>query len=639
MPDRRRRVGLQHSLTGGVILCVAVASLGRATLAQGVADSGSNSGSGAVAGGAGAASPGSGGPTVGTPSLLPATGFGGGGSPDVRLGNLGANSIAAGSVPLAAATRAWTVTPSLGVSEEYSSGGTGGGGQGGGNGRGEFITTVSPSVAISGDTVRLHGELAYAPQIELYAPDGNQNQVGQNFNGRLLATVLPQTLFLDLRGSGAVQSTSTGQGPTATTNLSRDNTTQNYSFSASPYAVHRFGPWGTGEVGGSVARTIQSSLKQNGTVQSNFGQTGFNQAGFNQNGQFQNGFFQNGQGINSAATNQNVTSYSGHLAFVTGEAFSRYSGTALAQATSYDGSGVLFGAYRDTATLDSGYGITRTITALATVGYERIHYAGTAPVHISDAVWSAGVRLEPNAASSITVRYGHHDGLDSASLDASFQPTARIHVYARYSTGLTTQAEQLQNALATSDLDTQGNPVDHLTGAPLVPVGNFFGTDNNLSKTTVASLTGVLQLDRDSFTASVNSQTQTLISGSSAAGLAASAAAGGTNGGNSSGVYGSLSWSHELRPDLQSTLFVQYGTSSTSQSGVPGAPAQGNNPDQRSLSASASLSYALSRTLSGQFQYSYNQTSGGSQFGAGTRASANGSSTQNIVLLSLLKSF
>jgi hypothetical protein len=260
-------------------------------------------------------------------------------------------------------------------------------------------------------------------------------------------------------------------------------------------------------------------------------------------------------------------------------------------------------------------------------------------VHISDTVWSVGVRLEPDANSSITVRYGHHDGLDSASLDAGFQPTARIHVYARYSTGLTTQAEQLQNALATSDLDTQGNPVDHLTGAPLVPVGNFFGTDNNLSKTTVASLTGVLQLDRDSFTASVNSQTQTLISGSSAAGLAAGAAAGGTNGGNSSGVYGSLSWSHELRPDLQSTLFAQYGISSTSQSGVAGAPAQGNSPDQRSISASALLSYALSRTLSGQFQYSYNQTSGGSQSGAGARASANGGSTQNIVLLSLLKSF
>ena len=333
----------------------------------------------------------------------------------------------------------------------------------------------------------------------LYTPrTGNQNQVGAGIlNGRLLATVLPQTLFLDLRASGSLQSASGLQGPSGTTSQLRSNTVQEYTVSISPYALHRFGPWGTGEVGATYGKVTQSALQDsplnNGPVL-NTGQTDPLLAG--------------------SSASQDTTSYGGHLAFTTGEAFGRYNGVALGYATYFDGQGVLANARRNIATVDSGYAVTRTVTALLKLGFEDIRYAGTSPLRIDDAVWDVGVRLLPNDQSTVTLRYGHHDGFDSLLVDAAYQPTARTRVYLRYSSGLSTQAEALQNALATSDVDSLGNPVDHATGAPLVGADNFFGAQNDLYKVTELSVTGSLLRDRDILTVNFNAQDRKLVSGS-----------------------------------------------------------------------------------------------------------------------------
>ncbi|MDR3534946.1 MAG: TIGR03016 family PEP-CTERM system-associated outer membrane protein [Acetobacteraceae bacterium] len=604
MHEHRPRATLVRDRVHGALLCVALATLGHAALAD---DTGANTGGtgGPTAGNATAGNPTAGntGPTGASPSVLPATGVGAG-APDVRLGNLGAQLAPPGGVPPQPANRDWTITPQIMLSEEYLTGGTGLGGVSGN----QYITTVTPSVAVTGDTSRLHAEVFYAPQVQFYVPGGSQNQVAENFNARLLATLLPQTLFLDLRGSGSVASIAAGQAPTGTTAQSTANTSQNYTFSASPYALHRFGDWGTGEIGGSIARITQNALQN--TLPTTGPQTPAQVL----------------LAELAAASAQNATSYSGHLGFTTGEAFGRYNGAALAEATNTQGQGVLSSAYRDIVSLDSGYAITRGIIALATIGYERIHYAGTTPILINDAIWNVGFRLVPNPDSSITVRYGHQDGLNSVLVDASYQPTARTHIYARYSTGLSTQTELLQNALATSDLDSLGNPVDHATGAPLLPVSDFFGTQNSLFRTTVGSLTGELSLDRDTVTLGVNSQQQKLVSAADSVGLAL---------GSTRGVYGSLAWSHLLREDLQSALYGQYGV--TSGGGVAGS--------QQLVVVSATLSYALTKTLSGSLQYSYNRTFGGNlvpggPLGGTIGGGAAGTSTeQNIVLLSLAKSF
>jgi len=551
---------------------------------------GSNAGNGAVAGPG--TMPAFAQPIVPPPSLLPATGVGTG-TPDVRLGPLGNELIGppASRAPQAT-SRAWTITPAITVAQEYTTGNLGVGSQGVGN---QWITVIAPSVLATGDTSRFSGTVVYAPQVRLYVPDGNQNQVNQNFNARMLATLVPGTAFLDVRGSGYVQAISAGQSPVGAQTLQRGNTSQNYNVSVTPYVVHRFDTWGTGEIGGTYAYSTSNALSPANNVP---------------------------QAADLAAlSDQNTNIESAHVAFATGEAFYRYNGLGLAQSTNFQGTGVLDGAYRYSASVDNGYAINRYITVLGLIGWEDVHYSGTNPVHIDDALWSVGARLIPNIDSSITVRYGHQDGFNAWYINAAYQPTARLRLYARTSSGLTTQAEQVQNVLATTDLDSQGNPVDHTTGAPVVPPGNFFGTSNSLYKTTLTSATATLALDRDILSASVSTQYQTLVSASNQAGQAQ---------GSTNGAYGTITWSHTLRPDLQSTMYVQYGKTHNS-----GVNAGASSSTQNLIAFLAALSYAIDPTLHARFQYSYNQN-----YGA-TAPLVNVGSTgaQNLFLVSLTKTF
>ena len=593
-----------------VVVAVAVVALAIAALVPGsaAAQDAAPGGGGSSGAGLAAAPIASGGPITAGPSVLPAAGFGAGdtgGISSVRPGALDqqiaqAFAPAGGGPTPATLGPAWQFTPSAGVTEELTDNAQavgGGAGSVSGKARGDLISILQPGLALTGDTQRLQVNLAYSPQIYLYASDGSQDRVDHEFNGRALATLIPQTLFLDVRGLATQQAVGGGFGPTRFNTLSSNNTVQDYSFSAAPYLVHRFGPIGTAEVGYGIGRTVQSA---NGNAPIN--------QGFVNPFTLQPGLFQ------PSAANQNTTTQNAHAAFVTGEAFGRYNATALASATRFDGQGVLSGAHRDTYTIDNGYAITRTITALATVGYEDIKYSGASPVRITDAIWAVGARLVPNADSTLTVTYGHHDGLDSLTIDGSLAPSPRTRVYVRYSTGLTTNQEELQNALATTDIDALGNPVDHGNGAPIYDASNFFGVQDNLERLRRLSVSGAYTLDRDTFTATVENDNSKVISQASAESLGAL--------GSNSGTFGSLTWGHTLSPRLSSSVFFQYGVRT-----LDGPPSS----TQDLLVASAALSYLLGPGLSSTLQFSHDQSSGGGVVG--------GSTHDNTLLLSVLKTF
>jgi uncharacterized protein (PEP-CTERM system associated) len=538
------------------------------------------------------------------PSVLPATGFvsGDSGSPSsVRLGDLG-QQVTQSLLPSAggsavAAGPAWQFAPAIGATEELTDNAetsplTG-------KPRGDLITTLQPSLAVTGDTPRFQVNLAYDPQIYLYARAGTQNRIDHEGNARVLATLLPQTLFLDLRASASEQAVSGGLGPLASNTLSSSNTEQDFSFSASPYLVHRFGSLGSGEVGYSLSRTVENTSTTFSNPQASLATP------FGAFGPFSNQ-------VQPSTGNQSITTQSAHVAFVTGEDFGRYNGTALVSASTSDGGGVQSGERRDIASLDNGYAVTRTITLLATLGWENIRYGGTAPVRIDDAIWSFGTRLEPNADSTLTVTYGHHDGLDSLTVDGALSPTPRTRLYVRYSKGLTTNAEDLQNALANSDLDSLGNPVDHGTGAPIYGGSNFFGVQNNLERLRRLSISGAYVLDRDTFTITVENEDTVVVSQASPVQQAGSI-------GSNSGTFGSIAWQHDLSPRLTGTLFLQYGVRT-----AVGPPAA----TQDAFDATASLDYALGPTVSTSVEVSHAQSTGG-----GT------SDRQNIVLVSVVKTF
>ena len=540
--------------------------------------------------------------------LLPATGImagGGFGNNDLAtsqsaLGDRIRQTLFGAQPVPGAVTRRWTIVPSIGISQEWTDNANV---AANGQPKADYITSLLPSLSVIGDTPRAQVNFDYDPSLIYYANDHSQSRIAQNLNARALVSVV-DGLSLDVRGFAAEQTRTGALGPTSTDALSRNDAAQDYSFSASPYWVHRFGSTGTGELGYTIARTIQT------------GETGATAT--------LSPFLVNGEPVlTTPAQNQTLTTQNVHAAFVTGEDFSRYSGAALASASSYDGTGVLAGGHRYVTSLDNGYAITRTITALAEVGWEDLRYSGTNPLRVSDATWSIGGRFAPSPETMLTLRYGHHDGFNALEFNGAWAPTARTRLFGSYSEGLETQQEGLQNALASSDLDALGTPVDHTTGAPLFLSSDFFGEQSSLYRVRRLSLTGLLALNRDTFSLTIEDEARKLVS-------ASGVDTGGLTGSNT-GIFGTVSWSHELSERLSSAVFFQAGELRGST-----APGAGTTTTTQ-FTVNAQLRYLLGENLYAQLQYSFNTVDNPITVTQVTATRA--ASSQNLALLSLVKTF
>jgi uncharacterized protein (PEP-CTERM system associated) len=508
-------------------------------------------------------------------SVLPETGTA------VNLGSLrqqleGVLATGTGGTPT---TPGWTFTPSVTLEQRWTDLGQ--------NNQREsvFLTDVRPDLLVTGDMSRLQTTLSYSPEV-LLGTDG-ERRFGQNLNAQALATLVPEHAFLDLRGFAGLQSTSGGYGPNSTVSLSNQNETQTTNFSATPYLRQRFDDVGSMEEGVSLGYNSAQTMGKNTSA-------AWQQA--------------------ADSSNQTSTTTREHVSFTSGPDFGRFATNPLASGMQGYGTGVMNGAYRYSFSVDNGYALSRNFTLLGKLGYESLHYSGVPPYSYDGGLWDVGVRWVPNPDSSIEVRYGAHEGRTSAYVNASYAPGARTRLFARYSEALTTEDEDLQNAINSSVLDPLGNPVDQQTGAPLVLASNSFGVYNNLAWVKQGSLTGMLLLDRDTFSASVSYQNRRQVAAANAATARYNLA--------TSGTFGSLNWQHDFGEDLTSLAFVQYGKNNSTASLL--LPSSSTD-----LVLSFGLNYILSETINISLQYSYtNQT-----------ASYYPSPPINLVVLSIRKVF
>jgi uncharacterized protein (PEP-CTERM system associated) len=496
--------------------------------------------------------------------------------PPMRLGNLGFPFGAPAPEP-GAATRSWNIVPSLAVqllatdNVNQTSRGQ----------RSDLITSIIPSIFGTVDTSRLRGTLGYSPSIQIYASETDQNRISHIYNGQALATLVPQTLFFDLRGAGAVQATSGGFAPQGGAVVDRQNQVQTTSVQASPYLIHRFGGLATAQIGYAFQHVSQDGndrfLPQGGLP-----------------------FF----------TAQEFTAHEGYGVVRTGEDFGRVALEGRVSGTVYSGTGVLDNAHRHSATLEARYAIFRGIAALVEGGYEDQRYAGVPPLRIQEPVWSVGLRLTPGPESVIIAKYGHHDGYNSFYLDASVALGGRTRFTANYSDRLTTSARRAVDLLSTTSLDALGNPVDILTGAPVVqPFANsFLGVQSSLLRIKRATAALTQTWPRDSITLSLFYEDQRPI-----------AVAPGTTAFAQEGIYGALSWVHALAPVTNLLGYLQYGRSDS--------PTQGSG---NLFAANAALTHEINPRLSAILQYMLSVRGGDS---------TTGSSTQNIILVGLRQTF
>ena len=474
--------------------------------------------------------------------------------------------------------------------------------------RADLFTVIAPAVTVTGDTRLLQVNLSYNPNIVLYAQNSSQNQVYQYFNGQALGTIVPDAVFIDLRGNITESSLTGGFNQPQSQSLNPNNTVQTITVEASPYVTHRFGGYGSGELRYTIARTLQSdqgNQVNNPATSLNFGQAGLGSLG-------------------------NLTTQTESTTFSSGENLGRFQDTFTASATQYAGTGSYSGAYRNELQNEFGLAINRSFTALAGLGYQDLFYNGTPGYRLNAGSYNIGARYNPSPDTNITILYGRHDGGTQIEFDGEYAPTARTRLVAQYTTGITTDLQQSQNFLNNTNVGATGFVTGAATGAPVLNNG-FNGVQDNVYRLNRFSASFSFVQERDTYSLSVsNENRKSLTSAPTLVGNAIVPAGTSTN-----STFGSINWQHDLAPNTSLVASANYGISTNTGEFI-GTGSQ----DTRTVQASAALNHTFTETVTGSVRYTYTNQSGNTfnQFNSFTGFNT-GSYSENVLLLTLHKSF
>ncbi len=485
----------------------------------------------------------------------------------------------------------WTFTPSLTLQEAYNDNVF----QSENDRRWDLITYVTPGIAIYGDTPNVQLRLNYQPTLIYYARTPSLNQIAQNLDAIGDVTLWQDHLYLDVRATAGVGSANgstpglgfgsggTGQPTNGITGLTKQNSTQYTAFAVSPYFLQQFDTYGTLKIGYTLGYSTSSNNA--GSVPLATNTTGPSA---------------------SQISNQEL------LQFTSGTFLERMTDTVLISGNQFQGTGASSqSGHNDTASNQVNYALNRWIEVFGSIGYEDINYGGTNSggtnsLAIHDITWQLGTTLTPSPHSTLTLSYGHQQGVDSFSANGLYQLTGRTSVYVNYGQTLGTNLQQLQSQLAQTDINSSGVQVNSRTGAPIFNANSLLGTQNQLYRSTTGTVGTTTQLDRDTITFNLQYADYT------AAGAGATGA--------TTGFTGTANWLHSLRDDLTLSSSGSYGIRWFLDPG-------GTN---KFFALTTSLNYVLSETvtasLSAEF-YDLNSTQPGQTL------------YQDIIILSLTKRF
>jgi len=456
--------------------------------------------------------------------------------------------------------------------------------------QGDFVTTFTPGLTATANTASVVGTLTYLPSFRVSAEQPTQNSIAQRFSANARVTLLPDMLFVNVTGFGALTETAGGIAPgvTNTTSplLDRRNSVQTTSLQLSPYLVHRFSGYATAQAGYSFRYLDQS------------GQPAY---------------------LNGATTpfftGSNTTTHTGYGIVRTGEYFGPVALEARVVGSTTEGSGALAGSHNYLGAVQGRYSFTRDIAGLLEGGYEDQRYGGTRPFTVQAPIWSVGTRITPTPDSFIILKYGQRDGYTSSTLNASVGVATRTRVFASYSDQIGTPVQRTADLLSTTAIDAQGNPYDTLAGAPTLPVpfvNSFLATQSSVLRIKRAIASVSQTWDRD--TVSVNFTRIDNAPLTSAAGTV-----GFSQKGNSIGA----SWNHLLSPTLTSIIYLQYGRFDSKSGSAPSSTSD-------NYTVRLGLTERFSETLTGTLQYLY------SNRGSDVVSSR---TDQNIIIAGLRKTF
>lgn len=464
------------------------------------------------------------------------------------------------------------------------------------------VILVAPDLSLNGTTSRLNVALTYSPRLALYPSTSSQTILSQSFNGSADAVLVPDLLFLSLRGISDVGSRFGNTSLLANSFLSRSEAVQTTSFSATPYLQRTFGGIGTAALGYTYAQTFQDSDNRFDSIYA--APFASQTAGFGTTGNLQ--------------TNTEFGS------FTTGENLGRIQESISARASQYAGSYYYQGASTFSVTDRISYSVYRWLTVFGTGGYQGYHYPRSG-YDLNEPTWTIGATLSPNDTSSITVQYGQVAGINTVLANATYSPTARTRIFGSYTVDIETGLGSRQALLGSTSVGPGGILLSNLTGAPTL-ANNYLASQYPLSRVKTLTAGAALLLDRDAVTLTgSHSEFQQLGNSVSVLGVVTA------SGTNTDTSYVSLDWQHELNPSTSLYSGITYSlTNNGVYYGLSGT-------EQDTIQFYSTLNHIFTDTLSGHITYSHSE-----RFGGATQnlpAAFGGSASQNTFLVGLRKSF
>jgi uncharacterized protein (PEP-CTERM system associated) len=458
----------------------------------------------------------------------------------------------------------------IGVSEELSS--NVGQSLGGGGGRGgyDFITLIQPSVTILDATQRLSINLTYDPTVRLYARNFDYSQFQQQGSGDILGTVLPDWIFVDLRGSASQQSVYGGYGQAANATLAPDDRETQTNVSVTPYATHGFGGIGSAQAGVAYLYSATDAPgSAAGAASSPFGPSVLGQGNY---------------GSSYLATERAFAN------FETGEDLGRLRDKIGVDANRYDGAGALQNARRINVTDDASYALTRRVALLGEIGYEDLAYPAS-DFRYNGPTGAGGLRLSANRDSRLVVEYRYIDGFGSAFAQLSWQATERIRLTGGYSEGISTELQDQQDTLLSSEDEATGITGAAASGvfaAPLLGASNSFGGNQDLHKIRRIDANFIWIGPRDTLSLTVQSEQTTPVGRTLP----------GTFDAPTSGVSAGGTWSRPLNETTSISASLSYASN---RSGLllTSIGRGGSLASSDTLTASATVSRVFTKTITG----------------------------------------
>lgn len=450
-------------------------------------------------------------------------------------------------------------------------------------------TRLIPGVSISADTPRLQGVMTGQAEADFYTPTSDLNQIFANLYATGTGTIVPGYLFVDAQSSISQGSTLPGLGFINANQLPRNQQTQVYANTISPYLRESY----DGLVDTELRYRFGSTNFGNNTV--TFSPTS---GPFTSN--LANGILN--EGTFTAATGRDFTRALSRLT-VDASNFNSNSTSQNTQFSSFD---------------DLQYQITPSIAALGRIGYQNLRYPFAPGANFAGATWLVGGRLElgPNYGY-ISLEYGVQQGVYGFTGSTFYQLTPTISVTASLVQGISSPAQYLQTSLASSTLGPYGGIVNQYSGLPTAFYLPGSGLTNgvyrqHLFNAEISDTIGPNSYALYGYYSSQKSLTPPITAPTTSVGA-------------------NLSWTRDIRPDLNGTASVGYANTANVVTPTTLTVVSGVN----TFNAYLGVNYLFARALTGSVLYSLSYQPNGAALTSGR----SGDVVVNSLQLVLTKAF